>query len=109
MTQNTSPTPGTAAEVYEASMEGPGHENVAARAGRFVAGLATAAFGDDGSAFSGIRVVVRRKDDGSELMTLDGGGYEGDQAMLDAVRADLAELSPAEFVQQWTVAEESQG
>lgn len=108
MTQNPSPTPGTAAEVYVAALEAPEHENVAARAGRFVAGLASAAFGDDSSAFSGVHVVVRRKDDGSELLTINGGSYEGDQTMLDAVRADLAELSPEDFVQQWSVAEESQ-
>lgn len=108
MTENTTPAPTecTAAEVFTAAMEAPEHENPVIKAGRFVAGLASAAFGDDGSAFSGVHVVVRRKDDRSEVLRLEGGNYEGDQTLLNAVRADLDELSPEDFIQQWTVAED---
>jgi|GEM_PF-3974452 len=91
----------TAGDVYEAVLAGPEHENVVTRAGRFVAEVASAAFGDDGSAFTGVRVVVRRKDDHGVIARLDGGNYEGDQSLLDVVRADLAELSPEEFREQW--------
>lgn len=100
-TAATTPTPGTAAEVYEADLEGPEHEGLFAKAGRFVVGLASAAFGDDNTAFSGVGVVVRRKDDHSIAWRLDAGNYESDQTLLDMVRDDLGTLSPEDFLEQW--------
>lgn len=90
-----------AKDVYSAELESPEHETGIAKAGRFVAGLASAAFGDDGSAFSGVSVVVRRLDDHSVLARIDGGNYESDDTLLNIVRGDLEQLSPEEFVRRW--------
>jgi hypothetical protein len=90
-----------AADVYVAELEGPEHQNVVTKAGRFVAGLASAAFGDDGSAFSGEAVVIRRKDDHAVLARVDAGNYESDETLLGIVNNDLEELSAEEFAQRW--------
>jgi len=103
------PTPAApeivAADVFRADLEGPDHENVVAKAGRFVAELASAAFGDDGSAFSGVAVVVRRIDDHEIVFRLDPGNYESDESVLQMVREDLASLSPEDFVSTWGTGE----
>ncbi|WP_394162528.1 hypothetical protein [Galactobacter valiniphilus] len=95
------PTPVTADTVYKAELEGPEHENAIAKAGRFVAELATRAFGDDSSGLSGVAVVVRRLDDGAEVRRIDAGNYESDETVLAMVREDLASLSPEDFLETW--------
>lgn len=90
-----------AEDVYVAELEGPEHQNAVSKAGRFVAGLASAAFGDDGSAFAGEAVVIRRQDDHAVLARVDAGNYESDQTLLDLVRHDLSELSATDFAQRW--------
>lgn len=95
------PTPVTAGTVYRAELEAPEHENPLTKAGRFVADLASRAFGDDGTAFSGVAVVVRRLDDGAEVRRIDAGNYESDETLLALVREDLAALSPEDFLETW--------
>lgn len=106
MSENPATAAERAGDVYEAVLEGPEHENVVTKTGRFVAELASAAFGDDGSGFSGVRVVVRRKDDRGVIARLDGGNYEGDESLLQVVQADLDELSPQEFRDRWVALDE---
>jgi hypothetical protein len=90
-----------AKDVYVAELEGPEHQNPVTKAGRFVAGLASAAFGDDGSAFAGEAVVIRRLDDHAVLARVDAGNYESDETLLSIIQADLDELEPQEFAQRW--------
>lgn len=109
MTQDNTVTPQpqtTAADVYEADLEEPQDQNVLEKAGRFVAGVAAMAFGDDASGFSGVGVVVRRKDDGSVLLRLDAGNYESDQILLDTVREAMTTSTPEEFVSEWGSSDE---
>ncbi|MGO1320638.1 MAG: hypothetical protein ACTMIK_10355 [Galactobacter sp.] len=90
-----------AKDVYVAALEAPEHQNPVAKAGRFVAGLASAAFGDDGSAFSGVSVVIRRLDDHAVLSRVDAGDYESDEALLAIVNESLEDLSAEEFARTW--------
>jgi hypothetical protein len=90
-----------AKDVYTATLEEPEHQNPVEKAGRFVAGLASAAFGDDGSAFSGVAVVIRRVDDHAVLARVDAGNYESDETLLSIVNQDLEDLGVEEFVQRW--------
>lgn len=91
-----------AKDVYVASLESPEHQNAVSKAGRFVAGLASAAFGDDGSAFSGVAVVIRRLDDHAVLARVDAGNYESDETLLGIVNQDLEDMNVADFVQAWS-------
>lgn len=95
-----------AKDVYAATLETPEHQNAVSKAGRFVAELASAAFGDDGSAFSGVAVVIRRLDDHAVLARVDAGNYESDETLLGVVNQNLEDMTPEEFVQAWASEEE---
>jgi hypothetical protein len=97
----STPTP-TAGDVYE-------HELVPPQGGRVrraLAGVSDAIANVEGGPVEVVSVgdvVVRRRDDGSEVLREAGGGSEEAAQTVRHLEGQLATLSPEEFRERWGI------
>ncbi|WP_309080384.1 hypothetical protein [Zhihengliuella sp.] len=89
-----------ASEDYDASYERASDGPFKA-AGRWVAGLADALLGGDGSDALGATVVVRRIDNDAEILRITGNNIDEAEGLLALVRRDLETLTREEFLAEW--------
>lgn len=87
-------------ELYSVDLEEGGDDPVE-RVFRFVGGVLTQVFGGYGAAVVGASVVVRRKDDGEEVLRIDVPDAESGDQVLQAIQKDLDTYPADEFVTDW--------
>lgn len=102
MTESPGGTGGTplARELYSVALEEGGESGVE-KAGRFVTGVLTSAFGGSGYAVVGVAVVVRRREDEEEVLRIDVPDAVSGDAVLGAMQEDLDTYPADEFVDDW--------
>lgn len=97
MTRQSGPM---ASELYSVELEEGGDDPVE-RVFRFVGGVLTQVFGGSGAAVVGASVVVRRQDDGEEVLRIDVPDAASGDQVLQAIQQDLDTYPAEEFVADW--------
>lgn len=103
------PDAARAGEIYEAELA-PARTAAGVVRGvlRGAAALAHQLVGDALHPSAG-DLVVRRRSDDAEVMRIDAGDGEQAAYLMDHVRTQLAELTPAQFEEAWTLGEDGEG
>ncbi|MCS6562917.1 MULTISPECIES: hypothetical protein [Curtobacterium] len=94
-----------AGDVLQAAVEGS-RQNSLKRLARTTAALALAAMGGAGEDFlPSFDLVVRRRDDGAEVLRTRAGDADQAERLLETVERDLDEKDVTTFVSEWRVVE----
>lgn len=94
-----------ASDDYEARLEQTDDSPLKAAA-RWTAAVVSAVIGDSEFEPSGTQVVVYSRTDESKILSIRTSNLEESERLIALVRRDLAELSPEDFLAEWSQADE---